>query len=150
MINGSDNVVISYYLCKVQEDLDSEHSMRRKVEQEKQDMVNQLEAKLKASENQNIKLGQENTVLIKEVEHCQDKVRALKVQEMLLKVQEKELDDLLAQVEMLEGSRNKLVVEIATIKKDLVSKGKEIKEARASTDKKVKFWNNRWQSTRKN
>merc|ERR1712200_248888 len=36
-----------------------------------QDMVNQLEAKLKASENQKTKLGQENTVLIKEVEHCQ-------------------------------------------------------------------------------
>merc|ERR1711970_745182 len=36
-----------------------------------QDMVNNLEAKLKASENQKTKLGQENTVLIKEVEHCQ-------------------------------------------------------------------------------
>merc|ERR1712168_657167 len=36
-----------------------------------QDMVNQLEAKLKASENQKTKLGQEVSVLVKDVEHSQ-------------------------------------------------------------------------------
>merc|ERR1719233_2539760 len=77
----------------------------------------------------------------------EDEVRALKKSkkdlEMQLKDQEEELDDLAAQVQMLEGSRTKLEMEMATIKKEhrreIVSKEEEIEEARASANKKVKI-----------
>jgi chromosome segregation ATPase len=41
------------------------------------DALNNLEQKLKAAENQKQKLGQENSVLIKEVEHCQVVIREI-------------------------------------------------------------------------
>eukprot|EP00088_Acartia_fossae_P001819 TRINITY_DN10714_c0_g1_i11.p1 TRINITY_DN10714_c0_g1~~TRINITY_DN10714_c0_g1_i11.p1 ORF type:complete len:874 (-),score=289.41 TRINITY_DN10714_c0_g1_i11:179-2485(-) len=77
----------------------------------------------------------------------EDEVRALKKGkkdlEMQLKDQEEELDDLAAQVQMLEASKTKLEMEMATIKKEhrreIVGKEEEIEEARASANKKVKI-----------
>jgi len=77
----------------------------------------------------------------------EDEVRSLKKNkkdlEMQLKEQEEELDDLAAQVQMLEGSKTKLEMEMATVKKehrrDIANKEEEIEEARASANKKVKI-----------
>jgi len=77
----------------------------------------------------------------------EDEVRSLKKNkkelEMQLKEQEEELDDLAAQVQMLEGSKTKLEMEMATVKKEhrreIANKEEEIEEARASANKKVKI-----------
>jgi len=77
----------------------------------------------------------------------EDEVRSLKKSkkdlEMQLKEQEEELDDLAAQVQMLEASKTKLEMEMATIKKEhrreVTNKDEEIEEARMSANKKVKI-----------
>jgi len=77
----------------------------------------------------------------------EDEVRSLKKGkkelEMQMKEQEEELDDLAAQVQLLEASKTKLEMEMASIKKEhrreLINKDEEIEEARASANKKVKI-----------
>merc|ERR1711970_83157 len=76
----------------------------------------------------------------------EDEVRSLKKGkkelEMQMKEQEEELDDLAAQVQLLEASKTKLEMEMASIKKEhrreLINKDEEIEEARAAANKKVK------------
>merc|ERR1711970_1374979 len=77
----------------------------------------------------------------------EDEVRSLKKGkkelEMQMKEQEEELDDLAAQVQLLEASKTKLEMEMASIKKEhrreLINKDEEIEEARAAAAKKVKI-----------
>merc|ERR1711970_1248539 len=77
----------------------------------------------------------------------EDEVRSLKKGkkelEMQMKEQEEELDDLAAQVQLLEASKTKLEMEMASVKKEhrreLINKDEEIEEARAAAAKKVKI-----------
>jgi len=85
-----------------------------------QDALHNLEAKLKAAENQKQKLGQENTVLVKEVEHCQivikeitERLRMTEKSNMELGTKLKEMTNLYERADRDNKARAQEVVKMA-------------------------------------
>jgi len=85
-----------------------------------QDALHNLESKLKAAENHKQKLGQENSVLVKEVEHCQmiikeitEKLRMTEKSNMELGTKLKEMTNLYERADRDNKARAQEVVKMA-------------------------------------
>jgi len=143
-------------LAMVQDDRRQEEMAREKVQRELENIrtkearaQDQIQAMKQDAESKDEKIHalQKEIIEMQGGGATEEEVRSLKKGkkdlEMQLKDQEEELDDLAAQVQMLEGSRTKLEMEMAAIKKEfrreLTNKDEEIEEARASANKKVKI-----------